>query len=70
VQDLALERKKLMICEQVKIVQHVERNPIVPQIESMKCLRLPPSSVLQKASILKDEGQCGTDSNKRKKYED
>jgi hypothetical protein len=39
----------------------MERNPIVLQIEIDKCLGLPPllnSIVLQKASVLEEEGQC------------
>jgi len=58
---MMLKRKKITTGKKVKIVQEMERNPIVLQIEIDKCLGLPPllnSIVLQKASVLEEEGQC------------
>jgi predicted transcriptional regulator len=54
----------------VQIIQVVEKNTTVPQNEIAKHSGLPPSSlsniILWKASILEEESQCGTHSEKRK----
>jgi ribosomal protein S25 len=69
---MALKRKKLTISEKVKIIQEVEKNPTVSRNEIAKHFGLPPSLsniILQKASILEEESQCGAHSEKRKKHE-
>jgi hypothetical protein len=65
---MTLKRKKLTINEKAKIIQEVEKNPIVSQNETAKHSVLPPSSlstiILQKASILEEESRCQANSEK------
>jgi hypothetical protein len=68
---MAMKRNKLMKSEKVKIIQDVEKNPIVLRNEIARHFGPPPSSlnniILQKASILEEESWCGAHSEKQKK---
>jgi hypothetical protein len=58
---MALKRKKLTVCEEIRIIKDTEKNPAVLQVYAVNCLWLPPLSLsnilLQRASVLKVEGK-------------
>lgn len=57
----ALKRKKLTVCEEIRIIEDMEKNPAVLQVDAANCIWLPPLSLsnvlLQRASVLKEEGK-------------
>jgi hypothetical protein len=69
---MALKQMKLIMTEKANFIWEVEKYPSVSQHKIVKCSVLPPSPlsniILQKASILEEEGWYGYIQRNRKIY--
>jgi hypothetical protein len=38
---MALKRKKFTVCEEIRIIEDIEKNPAILQVDAANCLWLP-----------------------------
>jgi hypothetical protein len=55
---MALKRKKLTVCEEIRIIEDTEKNPAILQVDAANCLWLRPlslSNILSCVGVLCDK---------------